>query len=61
MLDSVNADGTFGKGGSALDSLDFRDTGVYEGFVGEIDTPELKTVAFRSRFQGESDFFSGVK
>ena len=50
MLDSVNADGTFGKGGSALDSLDFRDTGVYEGFVGEIDTPELKTVAFRSRF-----------
>ena len=61
MLDGVNADGTFGKSGCALDCLDFRDTGVNEGLVGEVDTSELKTVTFRSGFQGVGDFFSGVK
>jgi hypothetical protein len=57
----MNADGTFSKSGCALNSLDFRDTGVDEGLVGEVDTSELKAVTFRSGFQGEGDFFSGVK
>jgi hypothetical protein len=46
----MNADGTFSKSGRAFNSLDFGDTGVDEGLVGEVDTPELKTVAFRSGF-----------
>lgn len=48
MLDGVHADRTFGKGGCALDGLDFGDTGINEGLVGEVNTPELKAVAFRS-------------
>lgn len=50
VLDGVNADRTFGKGGCTLDGLDFRDTGINEGLVGEVDTPELEAVAFRSGF-----------
>jgi hypothetical protein len=34
MLDGVNADGAFGKGGSALDGLHFGDTSINEGLVG---------------------------
>ena len=61
MLDGVNADGAFGEGGGAFDGLDFGDAGVNEGLVGEVDTPEFEAVAFRSGFQGEGDFFSGVE
>ena len=34
VLDGVNADGAFGKGGSALDGLHFGDTSINEGLVG---------------------------
>ena len=61
MLDGVNADGAFGKGSSALDGLHFGDTSINKGLVGQVDSPEFKAVALRSRLQGEGDFFSCVK
>ena len=61
MLDGVNADGAFGKGGGALDGLHFGDTSINEGLVGQVDSPEFKAVALRSRLQSKSNFFSCVK
>ena len=61
MLDGVDTDGPFGEGGGAFDGLDFGDTGVDEGFVGEVDAAEFETVAFGGGLQGKGDFFSGVE
>lgn len=61
VLDGVDTHGAFGEGGGAFDGLDFRDAGVDEGLVGEIDAAELEAVAFGGGFQSEGDFFSGVE
>ena len=61
MLDGMNADGAFGKCSSALDGLHFGDTSINEGLVGQVDSPEFKAVALRSRLQGKRNFFACVK
>ncbi len=61
VLYGVDADGALGKGGGALDGLDFGDAGVDEGLVGEVDAAEFEAVAFWGGLQCESDFCSGVE
>lgn len=57
----MNPDRTGGKGGSSLNFFHFVYVGVDDWPVGEVDTPELEAMPFRSGLDGQGYLLACVE